>query len=169
VVGAVPDGYGIADVELVTRGDAHRLIRVDAGGSRLPASAETVANGGHYFKMDGRGVRDFVADAVPPALAELLDRARLHAKDIDHFVPHQANGVMLRELVTAAGLGDARTHLTLDRYGNVGSASVAVALDMAARSGTVQDGDWVLLAGFGGGMSIGAAVLRWWVDPTLAG
>jgi acetoacetyl-CoA synthase len=169
VVGAVPDGYGIADVELVTRGDAHRLIRVDAGGSRLPASAETVANGGHYFKMDGRGVRDFVADAVPPALAELLDRARLHAKDIDHFVPHQANGVMLRELVIAAGLGDARTHLTLDRYGNVGSASVAVALDMAARSGTVQDGDWVLLAGFGGGMSIGAAVVRWWADPTLAG
>jgi 3-oxoacyl-(acyl-carrier-protein) synthase III len=169
VVGAVPEEYGIADVELVTRGDAHRLIRVDAGGSRLPASAETVADGGHYFKMDGRGVRNFVADAVPPALAELLDRARLHAKDIDHFVPHQANGVMLRELVIASGLDNARTHLTLDRYGNVGSASVAVALDVAVRSGTVHDGDWVLLAGFGGGMSIGAAVLRWFVDPTLAG
>lgn len=166
VVGAVPDGYGVLDVELVSRGDANALIRVDAGGSRLPASAATVANGDHFFKMDGRGVRDFVADHVPPVLADLLDRAGLHAKDIDHFVPHQANGVMIAELVDLAGLDGARTHLTLGRYGNVGSASVPVALDAAARSGTMLPGDLVLLAGFGGGMSVGAAVLRW--GPTSA-
>ena len=161
VVGSVPDGFGLIDTELVTRGDAAALIRVDAGGSRRPASAATVANGDHYFKMNGRGVRDFVADHVPPVLAGLLDRAGLHAKDIDHFVPHQANGVMLQELVDLAGLDGARTHLTLDRYGNVGSASVPVALDEAARSGTMLPGDLVLLAGFGGGMSVGATVLRW--------
>jgi 3-oxoacyl-(acyl-carrier-protein) synthase III len=161
VVGAVPDRYGVLDTELVTRGDAAGLIRVEAGGSRRPASAETVANGEHYFRMDGRGVRDFVADHVPPVLAELLDRAGFHAKDVDHFVPHQANGMMLKELVDQAGLDGARTHLTLDRYGNTGSASVPVALDEAARSGTMQPGDLVLLAGFGGGMSVGAAVLRW--------
>ena len=165
VVGTVPEGFGILDTELVTRGDAAGLIHVDAGGSRLPASAETVANGDHYFKMNGRGVRDFVADHVPPVLADLLDRAGLHAKDIDHFVPHQANGVMLKELVDLAGLDGARTHLTLDRYGNVGSASVPVALDEAARSGTVQPGDLVLLAGFGGGMSVGATILRWGATP----
>jgi 3-oxoacyl-(acyl-carrier-protein) synthase III len=161
VVGAVPDGYGILDVELVTRGDASDLIRVDAGGSRRPASAATLANGDHFFRMNGHGVRDFVNDHVPPVLAELLDRAGLHAKDVDHFVPHQANGMMLKELVDLAGLDGARTHLTLDRYGNVGSASVPVALDEAARSGTVHPGDLVLLAGFGGGMSVGASVLRW--------
>jgi 3-oxoacyl-[acyl-carrier-protein] synthase-3 len=165
VVGSVPEGFGIIDTELVTRGDAAGLIHIDAGGSRLPASAETVANGDHYFRMNGRGVRDFVADHVPPVLAGLLDRAGLHAKDIDHFVPHQANGVMLKELVDLAGLDGARTHLTLDRYGNVGSASVPVALDEAARSGTVQPGDLVLLAGFGGGMSVGATVLRWGATP----
>ena len=162
VVGAVPDGYGILDSALVSRGAAHQLIRVDAGGSRLPASAETVANGDHYFKMDGRGVRAFVAEHVPPVLAEMLERAGLHAKDVDHFVPHQANGVMLQELVDLAQLDGATTHLTLDRYGNVGSASVAVALDAAARSGSVLDGDLVLLAGFGGGMAVGASVLRWY-------
>ena len=161
VVGAVEEGYGILDSELVSRGAAHQLIRVEAGGSRLPASAETVANGSHYFKMDGRGVREFVAEHVPPVLAGMLERAGLHAKDIDHFVPHQANGVMLKELVDLAQLDGATTHLTLDRFGNVGSASVPVALDAAARSGTMLDGDLVLLAGFGGGMAVGASVLRW--------
>ena len=162
VVGAVPDGYGIVETELVSRGAARRLIRVDAGGSRLPASAATVAAGDHFFKMDGRGVRSFVADHVPPVLAGMLERAGLHAKDIDHFVPHQANGVMLQELVDLAQLDGATTHLTLDRFGNVGSASVPVTLDAAARSGALATGDLVLLAGFGGGMAVGASVLRWY-------
>ena len=96
VVGSVPEGYGILDVELVSRGAAHQLIRVDAGGSRLPASAETTANGGHFFKMDGRGVRDFVAECVPPVLTAMLERAGVHPKHIDHFVPHQANGRVAR-------------------------------------------------------------------------
>jgi acetoacetyl-CoA synthase len=166
VVGAVPDAYGILGVELVTRGDAAELIRVEAGGSRLPASAETVASGAHYFRMDGRGVRDFVADHVPQVLADLLDRLGLHAKDVDHLIPHQANGVMLRDLVRDAGLDGAHTHLTLERYGNVGSASVPVALDVAARSGALRDDELVLLAGFGGGMSVGATLLRWY-DPVV--
>lgn len=161
VVGAVPEPYGVVDLELVSRGDAHRLIHVDAGGSRLPASAQTVADGSHFFRMNGRGVADFVAAGVPPVLADLLKRAGLTAEDVDHFVPHQANGVMLQELVESCGLEGARTHRTLERFGNVGSASVPVALDAAARSGTMRDGDLVLLAGFGGGMSVGACVLRW--------
>jgi 3-oxoacyl-(acyl-carrier-protein) synthase III len=165
VVGAVPQPYGIADVELVTRGDAHRLIHVDAGGSRLPASAETVATGGHWFRMDGRGVRDFVMTGVPPILDDLLKRAGVTAQDIDHFVPHQANGIMVQELVDLAGLRGAQTHRSLDRYGNTGSASVPIALDEAARSGALHDGDLMLLAGFGGGMAVGATVLRWYAKP----
>ncbi len=167
VLGTVPAGYGIQELEMVSRGDASDLIHVDAGGSRLPASAETVANGDHYFKMNGRGVREFVASHVPPALEAMLKRAGVAVEDVDHFVPHQANGVMLAELVEEAGLQASKTHLTLDRYGNVGSASVPVTLDEAARSGAFADGDLVLLAGFGGGMSVGACLLRW--TPTSAG
>ncbi|GGQ59261.1 3-oxoacyl-ACP synthase III family protein [Couchioplanes azureus] len=162
VVGAVPQPYGLVDVELVTRGDAHELIHVKAGGSRLPASAETLAEGGHFFRMNGRGVRDFVMAGVPPVLHDLLKRAGVTAEEVDHFVPHQANGVMLQELVEAAGLTRSRTHLVLDRFGNTGSASAAIALDTAARSGALGDGDLVLIAGFGGGMSVGAALLRWY-------
>lgn len=161
VVGAVPAPYGLVDLELVTRGDEHELIHIKAGGSRLPASAETVADGDHFFRMNGRGVRDFVMAGVPPVLEALLKRAGVTAGQVDHFVPHQANGVMIQQLVDAAGLSSARTHLVLDRYGNTGSASAAVALDTAARAGELGAGDLVLLAGFGGGMSVGAALLRW--------
>ncbi|NMO50713.1 ketoacyl-ACP synthase III [Actinoplanes sp. TBRC 11911] len=162
VLGAVPDGYGIRELELVSRGDAADLIHVDAGGSRMPATAETVAHGDHYFRMQGRAVSGFVSSEVPPALETMLKRAGVPAEDVRHFVPHQANGVMLADLVEKAGLGSARTHLTLDRYGNLGSASVPVTLDEAARSGALADGDLVLMAGFGGGMSVGACLLRWW-------
>ncbi|MGW1764801.1 3-oxoacyl-ACP synthase III family protein [Streptomyces sp. NPDC002073] len=161
IVGAVPEPYGIIASDLASRGDAHHLIRVEAGGSRNPASAQTLAEGGHFFKMDGRGVRDFVAEHVPPALVALTEKAGVDIGAVDHFVPHQANGVMLGEVVERAGLGAAQTHRTLIKYGNVGSASVPVALDEANRTGALKPGDLVLLAGFGGGMSIGASLLTW--------
>ncbi|WP_201787168.1 3-oxoacyl-ACP synthase III family protein [Actinoplanes sp. TFC3] len=162
VLGAVPEPYGLIDTELVTHGDAHDLIHVKAGGSRLPASAQTVADGDHFFRMNGRGVRDFVIAGVPPVLSGLLARAGITPEQVRHFVPHQANGMMIRELVEAAGLSSARTHLVLDRLGNTGSASAAIALDQAARDGEIKDDDLVLLAGFGGGMSVGATILRWY-------
>ncbi|HEY5833184.1 3-oxoacyl-ACP synthase III family protein [Streptomyces sp.] len=161
VVGRVPEPYGILGTDLRSRGDAHHLIRVDAGGSRNPATAETVAEGGHFFRMDGREVRDFVVDNVPPALRALADRTGHDLAAVDHFVPHQANGVMLGEVVERAGLANAQTHRTLKKYGNVGSASVPVALDEANRTGALSPGDLVLLAGFGGGMAIGASLLTW--------
>ncbi|GHD54706.1 3-oxoacyl-ACP synthase III family protein [Streptomyces galbus] len=163
VLGPVDEPYGIIGTDLVSRGDAHDLIRVEAGGSRKPASAATVAEGEHYFRMNGRGVRDFVGEHVPPALTALAERLGVAMDEVDHFVPHQANGVMLGEVVERAGLTGALTHRTLQKYGNVGSASVPVALDEANRSGLLAPGDLVLLAGFGGGMSIGASLLRWGV------
>ncbi|WP_225851127.1 3-oxoacyl-ACP synthase III family protein [Streptomyces sp. HPF1205] len=161
VVGAVPEPYGIIGIDLHSRGDAHHLIRVEAGGSRNPATAGTVAEGGHFFRMDGRGVRDFVVDNVPAALRALADRTGHDLSGVDHFVPHQANGVLIDEVAERAGLRRARTHRPLHKYGNVGSASVAVALDEAHRAGALRPGELVLLAGFGGGMSIGASLLTW--------
>lgn len=161
IVGSTPEPYGIIDFDLSSRGEAHHLIRIEAGGSRQPTSHKTVDNGGHYFRMDGRGVRDFVMKNVPPFLDSVTSRAGFRLDQIDHFVPHQANGVLLSELVQRAGLTGARTHRVLEKYGNVGSASVPITLDEANRSGCFNEGDLVLLAGFGGGMSIGACLLRW--------
>jgi len=161
VVGELPDGYGILDVSLASHGNRHRLIRVESGGSREPASPRTLESGGHFFRMEGRAVSEFVLEHVPPALAGLVARAGYRLDEIDHFVPHQANGVLLDELVARTGLGGARTARTLERYGNVGSASVPVTLDEASRAGRLGDGDLVLFAGFGGGMSVGACLMRW--------
>ncbi len=161
VVGAVPAGRGILGIHLSTYGEAQDLIKVEAGGSRVPTTAATVAAGGHYFTMQGRGVRDFVLDTVPPLLDKLLAGAGVSTADVACFVPHQANGVLLDVLVERCGMGGAHTHRVVERFGNLGSASVPVALDDAARSGALHDGDLVLLAAFGGGMSVGACLLRW--------
>ncbi|WP_055712774.1 3-oxoacyl-ACP synthase III family protein [Streptomyces torulosus] len=161
VIGAVPEQRGILDVELAGRGDAHELIWIEGGGSRVPASADTVANGGHYLRMIGRGVADFVMHNVPPMIDPLLRRTGTTRDQIAHFVPHQANGVLLGELVERCGLTGARTHTPLVTYGNMGAASVPVALDEASRAGLLHDGELLLLAGFGAGMAAGLCLLRW--------
>ncbi|MFI1980647.1 3-oxoacyl-ACP synthase III family protein [Streptomyces wedmorensis] len=160
VVGAAPEP-GVLACHLASRGDASSLVWVEAGGSRLPSSHQTVNDGAHFFRMNGRGVRDFVMEQVPPALAALCAKAGVGLDEVVHFVPHQANGVMLGELVERSGLSGARTHLVVEEYGNMGSASLPFALDRANRANAFSDGDLVLLAGFGGGMSIGACLLRW--------
>lgn len=161
VLGAVPRERGIVEYGLHTRGDAHELIMVSAGGSRCPTSHHTVDAGGHYFTMQGRKVSEFVLDHVPGAITDLLNRVGLTVDDVDHFVPHQPNGNLLDDLVAKAGLGAATTHRTLQKYGNVGSACIPVALDEANRAGAFRDGELLLFAGFGGGMSIGTCLVRW--------
>ncbi|MFD7711543.1 3-oxoacyl-ACP synthase III family protein [Streptomyces sp. NPDC059786] len=166
VVAAVDDGPGFLDLDMVGGGDAHDLIEIPGGGSRRPTSPETLAERGHILHMKGRQVRDYVMDNVPGIIDALLERCDHKAADIDHFVPHQANGMMVAELVDACGLTGAATHLPLDHSGNTGSASVAIALDEANRSGALRPGDLVLLAGFGAGMAVAAGLLRWSV-PAL--
>jgi acetoacetyl-CoA synthase len=164
VLGPVPQGRdgGLIKTRLRGHGDSHELIRVPAGGSRNPASERTVREGGHYFQMDGRGVRDFVNDHVPEAVSGLLRECAVSVDDIRHLVPHQANGVMLGQLRGALGLADAaQLHLTVDRFANTGAASIPVTLDAAQRAGELDEGDLVLLAAFGGGMNIGVTLLRW--------
>jgi 3-oxoacyl-[acyl-carrier-protein] synthase-3 len=164
VVGVVPEGYGITAMDLSSAGDAHELLKIEAGGSRLPASHETVDAAAHTVSMDGRGVRDFVLANVPPVLSRLVRAAGLEPGQIDHFVPHQPNGALIDELASVSGLTGAVTHRTVEKYANVGSSSVPLTLDDANRSGQLKKGDTVLLAGFGGGMAVGACVMRWAVE-----
>ncbi|MGV9315423.1 3-oxoacyl-ACP synthase III family protein [Streptomyces sp. NPDC003691] len=165
VLGPVGPGRGLIGSRLASRGDRHDLIGVPAGGSRFPASEKTVAEGLHHFRMKGRDVRDFVTEEVPRAVRRTLEEHGLRTEDVDHFVPHQANGVMLAEVLPALGLDRARTHLTCAEHGNTGAASIPVTLDTAVRAGAVRDGELLLLAGFGGGMTVGTALLRWAGNP----
>ncbi|WP_405881677.1 ketoacyl-ACP synthase III [Streptomyces sp. NBC_01136] len=161
VLGPVPSITGGITTSLTTRGDQHHLISVPAGGSRHPASAATLAEGAHYFTMDGRGVRGFVHENLPGAIRELLAKAGVRGREVRHFVPHQANGVMLAEVWPDLGLDAARMHLALAHHGNTGAASVPITLDLAHRRGLFAEGDLTVLSAFGGGMSVGSALLRW--------
>lgn len=161
LVGSVPGPHGFGEIHLSSYGEARSLIGVAAGGSRLPASAATVTAGQHFFTMQGRGVRDFVLDNIPPLVDKLLSRAGLGPAGVGCFVPHQANGRLIGELAARCGLGDVPMARVVERYGNLGSASVPVALDDAVRSGLIGAGDVVLLAGFGGGMTAGVGLVHW--------
>lgn len=161
LVGPVPSGHGFLGTHLSGPGDAHESLRIEAGGSRVPPSHESVGAGGHYVTMDGRGIRDFVMEYGSPALTRLVRGAGYGTEQIDHFIPHQPGGLRPDGLARASGLRNAVTHRTVEQYGDVGSASVPLTLDLVNRAGLLHDGDLVLMAGLGSGTSIGASLLRW--------
>lgn len=139
---------------------ARELIGVPGGGSRLPATPQTLREGAQYFTMDGRAVTEFVESQVVPDIRQFLKDNGVHPDDVAHFVPHQANGRLLEELADQLGIPARRMATTVTRYGNTGAASVPITLDRLARSGAVKAGELTLLAAFGGGMSVGMTLLR---------
>ncbi|MFJ8476754.1 3-oxoacyl-ACP synthase III family protein [Kitasatospora sp. NPDC094011] len=161
VVGPASRGTGIRSVKLHTFGELSDLIQVPAGGSRLPYTPQNHDAGLHYFAMDGRGVRRFVEEYLPQLVKDFLYEAGVVPSDVRHFVPHQANGVLLDKATEQLGLPHATVHQTLTRLGNTGAASIPVTLDAAAREGSLRHGDLVLMAGFGGGMAAALALVEW--------
>ncbi|MER7488866.1 beta-ketoacyl-ACP synthase 3 [Streptomyces sp. NPDC126497] len=154
-------GARIRSITAHTFGELSGLIEVPAGGSRLPADRAALDAGLQYFTMDGRAVRGFVEDRLPLLTKQFLHESGVGPGDIGHFVPHQANGVMLDSLFAQLALPRATMHLTLARYGNTGAASIPITLAEAARTGAFRPGELILLAGFGGGMAVGFALVEW--------
>ncbi|OPC80439.1 3-oxoacyl-ACP synthase [Embleya scabrispora] len=152
-------GRGVLATRLATYPAERQLIRVPAGGSRIPASPASLDQGLHYFRMDGRAVRDFVAEQVGPLIRAFLAEHAPNPARPPHFVPHQANGRMIEALADDLGFPIERTHTTVERFGNTGAASIPISLDAAADR--LRAGDSVLLAGFGGGMAVGLALVEW--------
>jgi len=162
VLGRVPYGYGILASYLRADGTKTSLVQIPAGGSREAITAATLAERKHLFQMDGRGVRSFLAETFTDAIYSVLQRADLSLEDVDLIIPHQANGVILKECFRSLGVQDERVHYILERYGNTAAASVPMTLADAVRAGRVQNGSCLLLMAFGGGMTWGSTVLRWY-------
>ncbi len=162
VLSKTPDETGgLLAWDLGCDGSAADLLEVPAGGSRLPASATTVAGGQHYLKMAGQEVFRRAVRIIVESATTTLEKAGCSAADVDWFVPHQAN---LRIIDTAAkklGVSRERTVVNIDRYGNTSAASIPLALAEAAEGGRIKEGDLVLLSGFGAGMTWASALLRW--------
>lgn len=152
---------GILATALGGDGSYADLVRIPAGGSRRPASVQTLERGEHYFAMRGADVRRLANKVVPSIILELLESASLSMDEVDLIAPHQANGVMLEEWVEVLGLRPGVLHRTIDRYGNTGAASVPITFDDAVRSGRLAGPSTVLMVAFGGGMSWGGVALNW--------
>lgn len=142
-------------------GEGADLVGVPAGGSRLPASLETVRNRQHYMKMNGNGLFKEAVKAMVQAADISLQKGGLTYKDIDFFIPHQANIRIIKAVAKRMGLSMDKVCINLDRYGNMSAASVAVALDEAVREKRIKRGDKILLTCFGGGLSWASLVIEW--------
>ncbi|ASU78156.1 ketoacyl-ACP synthase III [Actinopolyspora erythraea] len=161
VVGEVPPGRGILHVATGSDGSQADQVLIPGGGSRVPASEESLAKGAHTIHMNGRAVRDFITDAFPRVLDETCRAAGIESTELDMIVPHQPNPLLLRHLAEQAGIPPEKTVITGDRVGNVGAASIPVALTHAVAEGRVGDGEYVLLPTFGAGVTWGACLLHW--------
>ncbi|MER6185314.1 MULTISPECIES: ketoacyl-ACP synthase III [unclassified Streptomyces] len=161
VLGPTTRGPLIRHVALHSFGDLTDLIEVPAGGSRLPIDQAGLDAGLQYFAMQGREVRRFVVEELPQLVKGFLHEAGVEPTDISHFVPHQANGVMLDEVFAELALPRATMHRTVTHYGNTGAASIPITLDAAVSKGAFRPGELILLAGFGGGMAASFALIEW--------
>lgn len=152
---------GILGLHLGSDGTGGDLLKLPAGGSRQPATAETVAQGLHYLQMAGSEVFKFAVRAMSEVADRLLGECGFTAADLSLLVPHQANLRIVEAAIKRFGIAPERVMVNLDRYGNMSSASIPVALEEAYRSGRLDEGNLVLLVGFGGGLTWGGAMIRW--------
>jgi 3-oxoacyl-[acyl-carrier-protein] synthase-3 len=161
VLQATDDGSGILDADLYSDGQYGELLYVPAGGSRIPASRETVDQGLHYLRMKGSEVFKIAVRRFGDCAERLLARHGYTVADLSLFVPHQANLRIIEAAASRIDLPMDKVMVNVDRYGNTGAASVYVALEEACTKGRVKRGDLVLMAAFGGGFTWGAALVRW--------
>ena len=161
VVGPVPEGRGILSYSLGNDGTNADALKIPAGGSRLPASAETVANRLHYLTMNGPEVFKFAVRSMTESGEEVVSRAGLTMKDIDLVIPHQANLRIIDAAAKRLNIPYERFVCNLERYGNTSAATIPLALDEVHREGRIKPGDLILLSSFGAGMSWASMVLRW--------
>jgi 3-oxoacyl-[acyl-carrier-protein] synthase-3 len=155
------DGPGVLAWDLGCDGSAAGLLEIRAGGSRMPATAETIAAGEQYLKMQGQEVFRRAVRVVVESARTTLDRAGVATSDVAWFVPHQANIRIIESASSRLGIPADRTIVNIDRYGNTSAASIPLALAEAADDGRLRDGDLVLMSGFGAGMTWASALLRW--------
>jgi len=160
VLGPVERG-GFRSFVLGADGSGGKLLELPAGGSRLPASYDTVSQRLHYIKMNGREVFKFAVKIMGEAALEAIEKAGLTPSDIDLFIPHQANIRIIESAAERLKLSMDRVFINLDKYGNTSSASVGIALHEALLSGRIREGNRVVMVGFGAGLTWGACVLEW--------
>jgi 3-oxoacyl-[acyl-carrier-protein] synthase-3 len=152
---------GVLASVLGADGSGGDVLQLPAGGSRAPASHQTVAEGLHFLQMRGREVFRFAVRAIPAATREVLEKAGLSLADLNLLIPHQANQRIIEAAARGLDLPPGGVCSNLERYGNTSAASIPIALSEAAEEGRIRPGDLVVCVGFGAGLTWGAAAIRW--------
>jgi 3-oxoacyl-[acyl-carrier-protein] synthase-3 len=158
---AGPDEPAIIDFEHVTDGTGGPSLCMPAGGSRLPASHETVDKRLHYVKQDGAAVFKFAVRMTAEISERILAKNGLTPADVDLFVSHQANRRIIDAAADRLSLDESKVIVNLERYGNTTAGTIPLALADARREGRLTKGDLVLLASVGAGFTVGSVLLRW--------
>jgi 3-oxoacyl-[acyl-carrier-protein] synthase-3 len=142
-------------------GSGGPALCMPAGGSKLPASHETVDNRMHYVHQDGQTVFRFAVRKNEEVCRRLLDRNNITADDLDLFVSHQANKRIIESAAQRLGVPPNKMVLNIGEYGNTTAATIPLALNDAVRDGRLKKGDLVMLASVGAGFTVGSVLLRW--------
>lgn len=162
IISEVPEGRGILGLDLGADGEGKNLLKLSAGGSLMPATEDTIKSKLHYIYMEGNEVFKFAVRKMEEISLKIIEKSKLNLGDIDYLVPHQANMRIIESARKKLKLSENKVYVNLENYGNMSSASIPVALDEAVRKNKIKDNDIVLLIGFGGGLTWGAMVLRWY-------
>jgi 3-oxoacyl-[acyl-carrier-protein] synthase-3 len=161
VVARCQDGAGIIDSVLGAAGKYGLLLYVPAGGSKMPASPETVKNRLHFMKMEGAALFRIAVTAMASAVQAICKRNNLTPDDISLLIPHQANIRIIQSVARMLNFPMEKVFVNIEKYGNMSAASVGVALDEAVKSGRVRNGDIVCMVSFGAGLTWAANLIRW--------
>jgi 3-oxoacyl-[acyl-carrier-protein] synthase-3 len=156
-----PLSHGLLTTALGADGGKAELLSMPGGGSRCPASAQTIQDGLHFLRMDGKETFKNAVQAMCSAANEVLGRCEIDITKIKCVIPHQANRRIIDAVGDRLGATPEQLFVNLHKYGNTSAASVAIALDEAVRSGKVTRGDLILIVGFGAGLTWGAAIIEW--------
>ena len=152
---------GFLGFELGAVGSGGSQLYQPAGGSRLPASAETVAERKHFAQMNGREVFKFATRVLVSSAEAILDKCGRTIDDVDVYIPHQANVRIIDHAVGKLGIPKDKVVVNVDRYGNTSSGSIPLALAEAQADGRLHEGDLVLMTGMGAGLTWGSALMEW--------
>jgi 3-oxoacyl-[acyl-carrier-protein] synthase-3 len=152
---------GFLGFELGADGSGGPQLYMPAGGSRMPASAETIAGHEHFAKMNGREVFKFATRVLVSSAEAILEKCGRTLDEVDVYIPHQANVRIIDHAVGKLGIPADKVIVNVDRYGNTSSGSIPLALAEAEAAGRLHEGDLVLMTGMGAGLTWGSALMEW--------
>jgi 3-oxoacyl-[acyl-carrier-protein] synthase-3 len=161
IMGPVEPGRGILATKIRSDGRYEEQLYSPGGGTRRPPSPETLAAGDHFFKMKGNELFKVAVRSMADISREVLEEAGLGPGDVSLFIPHQANQRITDAVANKLSVDDSRVYSNISRHGNTSSASIPIALDECVESGRINEGDLVLMASFGGGVTWGGTLIRW--------